>query len=294
MKSHIKGTKRHHTRGRSWMRDAWIDLFLITLGAAIVAISFNILLRPNQIVPGGVLGLSIILESKFYWAPAVSQWVINMLFLALGGFLLGRNILIKGLLGTLLIPAFVILTTDINPITDDTLLASICGGVGTGFGIGLILRGNGAPGGFGTLSSTLVRTLGIPVGRTLLVLDSLVLFGALILYPAEKILAALVAVFLLSRTVQAVLAGLDTSKVAIIISNESEVIRSAILKDLDLGLTIIEGTGGYTGDNRSLSLVVMRPSDVFRLKKKVAEYDEHAFMILTDASEVLGHGFKTY
>lgn len=113
-----------------------------------------------------------------------------------------------------------------------------------------------------------------------------------IVFTPEKALIALIGLFITSKTIDIMQVGLSTSQVAYIISNQSAKISEAILKDLDRGLTKLNATGGYTGEQRDILMVVVRKREVLRLKAVVKAIDPGAFLILSDAHEVLGKGFK--
>ncbi|MEQ9822976.1 MAG: YitT family protein [Puniceicoccaceae bacterium] len=267
----------------------------VAFGVFVMAIAFNGFFRPNALAPGGIAGLAIIVEHIGGIAPYWVIWTFNAIVLTISGLILGRSVIQRSLLGAFLLPLFIYLTSAWIPmLTDDLILASVFGGVITGLGIGIVFRGNGASGGFGSLALLLNQTSGVPIGRALLSLDASILLLGCLVFPLEKVMGAMIAAFIISRTSQALLSGLDSSKFVFIISSQAEQIQSAVLTELDLGLTKLQGEGGYTHEPRTILMVVARPGDMFRLKKLVASYDADAFLILSNASEVLGHGFKQH
>jgi len=272
----------------------WYDYLQVAAGALLMAFAFNGFLRPNQIAPGGISGFSIIIERLFHIQPYWVIWSFNAVILTVSGFVLGGKMVKRSILGAFLVPLFILLTDRVPALTNDLLMASIFGGVVTGLGIGVIFRGKGASGGFGSLALLLHHTTGLPIGRALMTLDATILLVGAFVFPLEKVLGAMIAAFILARTSQAVLSGVDSSKVAFIISSRADEIQTAVLQELDLGLTRMEAHGGFTNEERIVLMVVARPGDMFRLKKLVANYDEDAFLILSNASEVLGHGFKKH
>lgn len=269
------------------------DVALVVLGSLVAALSFNLLLRPAGIAPGGVVGLSLLLERGLGVAPAWSQAVANGALLAFGGLLLGRAFFWRSALGSALLPAFVALTAGLEPLTREPLLAALCGGAVSGAGIGLVFLGRGSVGGFSAMALVVQRRLGIPVDRTLVVLDAAVLVGAAFVFSIEQALCAAVASVLIGRTARAALTWGDHAKLALVVTSSGDAVADALLHEGDLGVTRLSGKGGYTGDPREILLVVMRPTDVPRLKRLVGERDPRAFVTLTDASEVLGYGFKS-
>jgi uncharacterized membrane-anchored protein YitT (DUF2179 family) len=270
------------------------DLALVVLGAALVALSFNLLLRPNQLAPGGLPGVSLLLERAAGLPPAISQALLNVGFLLLGWRTLGRSFVLRSLLGSLLLPFLVWFTSDWAALTHERMLAVICGGAGTGLGVGLVFRGGGSVGGFSVLALVAQRKWHVPVDRTFLVLDGSVVALAALVFPPDAVLGALVGVFIIGRSARAVLTGFSNAQCGLIVARRPEAIREAVLHELDLGLTVLPGQGGYTGEAREVLMVVMRPADVPRLKATVRALDPEAFVVLVEADEVLGYGFRPH
>lgn len=270
------------------------DTVYIVAGCIIAALAFTLFLRPNGIAPSGVVGVSLVLFKTVGIEPAYTQWVLNLVALALGAWWFGRDFMVRSIAATLLLPLVVFMTRDLAPLTTNPLLAGICGGVGVGLGVGLVFRANGSIGGFSTLALALQKTTGLPMDKIFWVLDGLVVLCAALAFSAEQVLCAMVSIVLAGRTIRGVLTGFGTSKVALIVSPRAEEICAAVLRDIPLGVTKLAGHGGYTGEPRQVLMTVMRPTEVVRLKNAVRALDPAAFMILCDASEVLGYGFKPH
>ena len=265
--------------------------FLIT-GALIIAASFNVFLNPNRIASGGVAGISTIVYSLTGVEPAMTQWCLNIpLFLA-GWRLLGGQFSVKTAVGSLILPLFVFMTRHIPPLTENTLLAAIYGGMGVGLGLGIVFRGKGSTGGLDLLAQMIHRYTGLPLGLAVAVLDGSVILASGIAFNPEKALYALVGLFVTSKTIDIVQMGWQNSKIAFIITNRTEEVSRAVLHDLDRGLTKLSALGGYTGEERTLLMVVVSQNEVTRLKAAVKKIDPRAFMILSHANEVLGEGFR--
>lgn len=184
------------------------------------------------------------------------------------------------------------LTSHLQPLTNNTLLASIYGGIGVGLGIGIVFRGRGSTGGFAIASQILHKHSGLSLGASVAVFDGMVIALAGIVFDAEKALFALIALFVTSKTIDIVQMGWNTTKVAYIISNETETLRETILYDLDRGVTLLDAAGGYTGDQRKVLMAVVSQSEVSKLKMMVRSVDPDSFIILCPAHEVIGEGFR--
>ncbi|WP_409175298.1 YitT family protein [Brevibacillus fortis] len=269
-----------------------LEYGMLVLGSLVLATSFNLFLNPNQIASGGVSGLSTILHNLFGFSPAVVQWAMNIPLFLLGFKLLDRQYSMKAAVGSIVLPLCVMLTSHLQPFTTNLLLASIYGGIGVGLGIGIVFRGRGSTGGFSIASQILHKYSGISLGACVAVFDGLVILFAGIVFDPEKALYALIALFVTSKTIDIVQMGWNTSKVAYIISNETDTLRETILYDLDRGVTLLDGAGGYTGDARKVLMAVVSQSEVSKLKIMVRSVDPDAFIILCPAQEVLGEGFR--
>jgi len=267
------------------------SIILLVVGSAIAAFSFNALLRPVGVPPGGVVGASLVVQKATGLEPGYAQWILNAVILMACGFVMGRSFIVRSLAGTLLLPLFVVLSRDLSPLTTNPVLAGVCGGAGVGFGIGLVLRGGSSVGGFSAAAAAINRTTGMNVGHALILLDALVLFSAAAVFSTEQVLAGLVSTVVIGQTARSVLTGFNQSRVALIVSKQAPEIREAVLQRIPLGLTILEGRGGYTDAPHEILMVVMNPAESVQLKRHIRAIDPNAFVILLDASEVRGQGF---
>lgn len=277
-----KGTAAHYM----------LEYGLLLLGSLIIALSFNYCLKPNQVASGGVTGISVITLELFGFQPALVQWALNIPLFLLGAFLLGKQFGLKTAVGSFVLPLFVLLTQNGEPLTDNLLLATIYGGIGIGVGLGIVFRGRGSTGGLDLAAQLIHRFTGISLGIAVAMLDGLVILTAGLVFDAEKALFALIGLYVTSKTIDVVQLGFNYAKVAYIISEETEAIAQAVLHDLDRGLTRLNGAGGYTGTERTVLMVVVSQNEVSRLKELVRDVDPTAFIIISETREVLGEGFK--
>jgi len=266
----------------------------LIIGSLAIAFAFNIFLNPNGIAPGGVSGLSTIIQYKFGIEPAITQWALNIPLFIAGIILLGKKFGIKTVVGSVVLPFFVLLTKNVQPITHSALLASVYGGVLVGIGLGFVFRGKASTGGTDLAAQILHKYTGISLGVAVLAMDGLVVFTSGIVFGPENALYALISLFLTSKTIDLVQIGLGYSKLAFIISDEQEKIGQVILHDLDRGATILNGKGAYTGARRDILMVVFDQKETIRLKEVIKSVDSSAFVIVTDTHEVLGEGFRAH
>lgn len=284
--------KRPRTKKPNPRVVAATNVIQLIVGAFVMAVSFNLFLVPNAIASGGVSGISILVERATGLEPAITQWAINIPLFAVGLWLLGRRFALKTAFGTVILPLFILLTSDWQSPTDNPLLAAIYGGIGVGLGLGLVFRGKGSTGGLDLAAQILHKYTGLKLGLAMACFDGCVIVATGILVSPEVALYALLALFITSKTIDIVQTGFAVSKVAFIISDYTEELTEAILHDLDRGLTRLDGHGGYTGDGRTVLMVVLGQTEVTKLKQLVQSVDPGAFVIISDTAEVLGQGFK--
>jgi len=282
--------KRKYPRYSKRARTAFSYAAML-FGSFFIAASFNLFLLPNRIASGGVSGISVILNFLVHIPPAYTQWALNIPIFLVGVFVLGRSFGVKTAIGSIVLPLFVLLTSHWTPPTQDPLLAALYGGLGVGLGLGLVFRGRGSTGGLDTVAQMVHKALGIRLSIAVAVLDGMVILSAGLLISLENALYALIGLFATSKTIDLIQSGLQTSKAALVISKQPDAVSNAILHELDRGLTRLQGAGGYTGDDRPVLLVVVGQNEVARLKLLVRDTDPDAFVIITNATEVLGEGF---
>ncbi|WP_338540804.1 YitT family protein [Paenibacillus tundrae] len=269
-----------------------VDTASIILGSFLIAVAFNLFLLPNQIASGGVSGLSILGDEWLGLEPAYTQWAINIPLLIAGFLLIGKQYGIRSVLGSIVLPLFVYLTKDWTIPTTNPLLGSLYGGIGVGLGIGIVYRGRGSTGGMSILARIVQKYSGLSYSICVVIMDATVIIMAAFVLSLEQSLYALIGLYVTGKVIDAVEMGLGYSKVAYIISNQIEPITKVILEDLDRGLTKLEAKGGYTDDQRTVLMVVVGQNEVPRLKTLIRSVDPSAFVIISNAHEVLGEGFK--
>lgn len=269
-----------------------MEYIYILIGSAIVAVSFNVFLLPNRVASGGVSGISTIAYAVFGWQPAYVQWALNIPLFIAGVVLLGRQFGVKTLVGTLFLPFVVYLTKDIEPATHDPLLGSLFGGIGVGLGLGIVFRGKASTGGTDLAAQIIHKYTGLSLGMCVILIDGLIVLTAAFVFDIEQALYALIGLYVTSKTIDLVQVGLGYSKMAMIITNEEEKVRHAILHEIDRGVTKLSGYGGYTDHERPVLMCVVQQAEFTKLKQLVKSIDPSAFVIVMDAAEVLGEGFK--
>lgn len=273
-------------------KDTIIEYFYVIAGAAVVAIGFNAFLFPNQVASGGVSGISTILHGIFGWNAGIVQYAFNIPLFIAGVLILGKKFGVKSLVGTLALPLFVILTEEWNAWTYNPLLGAIFGGIVVGAGIGLVFKGKASTGGTDLLAQIITKYTGLTLGTSVLLIDGLIAISAAIVFDIEKGLYALVGLYVTTKTIDIIQLGFSQSKMVYIITNKQDEIRDAIFREIDRGVTKIPAFGGYTGSEKPVLMVVVYQTEFTKLKQIVQTIDPSAFVIVSDAYEVLGEGFK--
>lgn len=270
----------------------------ITLACAVYAAGFNWFFVPNQIGYGGVTGISQIINGIWGW-PSIGMLIIVMnipLFLA-GWGLLGRRLFFTSLFAMTLSSFFIDLLSSMYTFPAmDPLLASIYGGVIIGFSLGIVFLQGATTGGSDIGARLLkLKLTWLPMGKIILILDLVVILGTAIVFrKLNNALYGLVSLYISTLVMDWVLYGTDTAKVAYIISEKHEEIAAAIGNELHRGVTVLHGEGSWSGSEKNVLLCAIKMRQVVELKRTVKELDPNAFLIVCDAHEVLGDGFRKY
>lgn len=268
------------------------EYLIITVGCFFYAVSINYFFISNHLAEGGVAGICLILFYLFKLPVGIMYFVINIPLLIMGWKLVGRDFLFKTLYGTSCLSFLITLTETWKGLSNDIMLGSIYGGVLIGIGLGLIFMVNGSTGGTDVVARILNRYFDIPLGRTMLILDVVILGIAAIFFGKEIVMYTLISMTIVSKAIDYFQDGYTKAKGITIISSKSEEIKERIMNETGRGTTIIKGEGGFTGNEIDLLFCVVSKFEVTKVKTIVKETDSFAFLTISDVSEVLGEGFK--
>lgn len=276
----------------------FIAYFWITVGSAIYALGFDWCYAPNSIGFGGITGLAQIINAVFPWAPiGVVVIVLNLPLFILGWRLLGGHLLLSSLYAMFISSVFVDVLAALVPFQPmDPMLATIFGGILVGLSLGIVLLQGATTGGTDLLARLLkLRFAWLPMGKLLMVVDLAVIVAvALAFRNLSSALYGLVSLYIFSAVIDMVLYGLDSAKVAYIISSKPDEVSKSILSELDRGVTFLHGEGGWSGESKKVLLCAFKQKQIVPLRRMVKEIDPEAFLIVCDAHEVLGDGFRSY
>lgn len=268
----------------------------ILFGSFFIALGLVIFFVPNKIAPGGVTGIATVLHYLFNIRVGILVLAINIPLFLIALKILGKRVGIKTLWGILTLSILIELLSQLNPvITENYFLATIYGGALAGLGLGIVFRFGGTTGGTDLIAAIINRYFpSISMGRGLLIIDALVITSAGIVFNAELALYAMIAIFVQSKIIDFVQEGLDYTKSVIIVSNKSDEIAESIMKELNRGVTGLRGFGVYSGEEKNVLLITISRAEITKLKNIIFDVDDKAFVILNNAHEVFGEGFKNF
>lgn len=272
------------------------DIIILLVGCLLMSISINMFLNPHNIAPGGLTGVSIIINSL----TGLPIWLINISFdiplFILAFKILSKKDAFKTFLGIIFLTSSLKITENLAylDITDDVLLASISGAIILGISLGLIFRINGSTGGtdlIGILANKFFPSISIPMLMGFAD-GTIVLLSGIVSKNIEIALYSAIALYIIVKVSDIIVEGINTSSSFTIISDKYREIGMEITEELGRGATILKGSGFYTNKEKNVLLVVVSKKQVITLKKLVKNIDPNAFIIITDIFEALGEGFK--
>ena len=279
----------------NWQKYKWIPQTV--LGSAIYAAGFAFFLQPNDMSPGGISGLALLLvEVLGFGSVGILSILMNLPLFVLGGLKIGKRFFLGSLIGMLLSSLLIDGFTAMHLTAVEPVIAMIYGGVICGLGLGIVFVGGTSTGGSDILVRLLkLRYRNVPIGQISLTFDALVvLLTGLVFRDMNKALYTGITVWLCGKMVDAVVYRFDYSKVALIISKEYETIAVEIGKKLDRGATFLNGEGSYSKQQTKVVLTAVKKQQITELKELVMALDPNAFVILQEAHQVLGDGFHRY
>ena len=273
------------------MKNLIIRLFFLALGAFIAGFGLEGFLIPNNMIDGGIVGVSIMISylTKANLGMLILCINIPFIFLAmkkLGKLFVGQTFYAIAMLG---------ISVNVfhhHRATDDILLATVFGGVILGIGVGIVLRNNAAMDGTEILSIRLAKKSGFSIGEIIMFFNMFIYAAAGFLFGWDKAMYSVLVYFITYKVIDIVLEGLNESKSVTIISDKSEEIGNAIIKKLDVGVTYISGKGGYSGAEKVMIYCVISRLEITKLKELIKSIDKSAFLAIENVHEVEGTRIK--
>lgn len=264
----------------------------LIIGCLLIAVSFNVFLLPNNLVFGGVSGLSIIVKEIISLEPSTFIMVCSLLLLVVSFLVLGKEKTKGSVVGSILFPIFVDLTANINDYlqidTSNLLLCVIFSGIIYGFGAGLVFKAGFTTGGTDIINQIISKYGKVSIGNAMLMSDGIIVLSGVFFFGINKLMYALIVIYIIGLMTDRVLLGISNSKAFYIITNEDEKIRNYVLNELHHGVTIFNVRGGYTLEKDEVLLCVVPTREYYKLKEGIREIDPNAFFVITDSYEVVG------
>ena len=271
--------------------DNFLSFLLITLGATLAAIALEIFLVPNNIIDGGIIGISIMISYITKVKLSILTFVLNIPFLILGYKQLGKSFLIKAAYAMLV---FSILLEQFKPVpelTNDILLATVFGGVLLGIGVGFVIKFGACLDGTEVVAILINKKTSFSVGQVVMFLNFFIYSTSGLLFGWDRALYSILTYFITFKIIDMVSEGFEQAKAAMIITNHGEEIANSIYKHLGRTVTMLEGEGLISGKKVVLYAVVTR-IEIPELKRIVAADDYSAFVTITDVNEIVGKHIK--
>lgn len=284
---------------RAGLNPSWStvkDYLLILAGALIQAFAMRLFLVPGQLVSGGISGAAQLINFYTAWPIGLMVFVGNVPLFVLGWRHLGGP---KFVVRTAVAIAAFSLFTDLlgfvipnQGMTHDLVLTTLYGGLMLGIGLGFVYRGQGTSGGSDILGRILNHRFGVSISQAYLMTDSAVVLAAGFVYGWEYALYGLVMIYVSGLAAEVVTEGTSVFRTALIVTEHSSAVAERIMSEMERGVTFLKGKGGYTGNDKDVIYCVVSRSEVSTLKSLVKETDPTAFMVIGEAHEALGEGFR--
>lgn len=284
-----------YKRSRVW------DYILLIVGTGLMGFGIQCIYDPISLVTGGFTGLSIIVKeiTQGIVPGGIPLWltnfVLNVPVFIIAFKVKGKRFVWRTLVGTLLLSAWLYVIPSVDLAQGDYILAALFGGVIDGVGIGMILLSKSTTGGTDMVATLIQHRLRhYSVVQIMQVLDGMIVLFGLYVFGIRAALYAIVTIFIIAKVSDTLMEGFKFSKAAFIITENYDLVAKKILDDLDRGVTGLKAKGMYSGEDKCMLYCVVSQKEIVRVKEIVAEVDPKAFVIVSDAREVLGEGFLEY
>ncbi|MBC1434222.1 YitT family protein [Listeria rocourtiae] len=264
-------------------------ILFITLGAILMGVGLELFLVNNRILDGGIVGVSIIISQLTPAPLGVLIFVLNLPFFIIGYRKIGKSFALFTLYGIAVMSVVTLILHDLEPVTDDLLLATVFGGVTLGLGVGIVIRNGGALDGTEIVSIIINGKSPFSTGQIIMAINIVIFLVAGLVFNWDRAMYSLITYFLAYKVIDIVISGLDESKSAFIISHHYEKIGAEIIDQLGKGVTYIDATGGYSGDIKKVVFVIISRFEEPKLISILDDIDPGAFLAVgNNMSEIRG------
>ena len=260
----------------------------IFIGSIITAIGLEIFLIPNNIIDGGVVGVSIMLSAITGLPFGAFLILINLPFLYLGYKHIGKAFAIATTFAVISLSFWSSVFLPVLPVTNDYFLAAVFGGIITGTGVGLIIRNGGSLDGTEIVAILTDKKTVFSVGEIVMFINLFILSSASLVFGWDKAMYSLVAYFVIAKMIDVVLKGLEETYSVMIVTSQHTDILNRLMLEMDKGVTVLHGEGGYTKEKRKILYCVVTRLEIDKLKYMVLDIDEGAFVTINPVSDIVG------
>ncbi len=261
---------------------------LLLLGSVIAAVGLEIFLVPNNIIDGGIVGISIITSYLTKLPIGLFTFVLNLPFLFIGYKQIGKTFVVTSLFSITTFSAFTFLFHPVPGLTDDVLLATVFGGIILGAGVGLIIRYGGSLDGTEIIAIIFCKGSVFSIGQIIMIFNVFIFGFAALVIKWDRALYSMLAYFVAHKAVDIVIDGFDEAKAVMIVTDQGDEIADAINARLGRGVTFLEGRGGYTGDQKVVIYSVVTRLELSKLRSIINDKDPNAFVTINDVADVMG------
>ena len=275
-------------------KDELINYVFIISGSIILSLAVVGFFLPNQVITGGTAGLALLLHYITPLTIGSLIALINLPLLIVGNKYLGKMFAIRTIITILLISVFIDFFSQVinlKPFIIDTTLSAIFGGIFVGLGLALVIKGNSSAGGSTILARIISSKTEIKPGQVILIIDSIIVLSSLfIIEDTAKILWSIISIYITTKVIDVILTGSLNKKVVYLVTQKTEELKQLITQELGPEGTILKGDGLFEGQEKTMILIVVEVTKLQRLRQMVKETDPDGFLIITEASEMLGRG----
>ena len=259
-------------------------------GVFIYSIAFSIFFSPRNVVTGGTTGLGLIIYDVFHIDISITVFISSFILLVIGFIFLDRDVMMKTVFGVVMLPVFMefgSLYVDMLHFGDSSLfLIVFFGGVVMGFGNGLIIRSGYSVGGFQTLYQILYKYYGVPIGKSTLILNGILILMSSFFFGITNALYAIIGLYVSSVVTDKIMLETSATKTFYLVTDKEEEISQYIVEDLGYGVTQISAKGGYSNENKTVLMCAVPTREYYQMKEVVQEIDDKVFFLITDTYEI--------
>ena len=276
------------------IKEFFFDILVFVVASTAFSVGINCFLARNNILNGGFTGIATILNYLFEIPIGVAIFIMNTPLLIIAFKKLGVKFVFRTFLVIAISSVIIDLGAFLPVYKNDLLLSSIFGGVLSGLSLGIIFMRNATTGGVDIIAKLIkLRHPHITLGKSIFILDAIVIIaGGFVYGNFESMLYATISIFVSAQVLDYVIFGISRGAMIIIISDKNDEIRNMLIGDLDRGVTVLKGQGGYSNQDKNVLLCACYDNQAHKLIKKIKSTDENAFLIVTQSKQILGNGFR--